>query len=152
VENFKASPLTLKILRDAGWSPSRRFDTADYEKALRDDGYVISPAVLQFMRSFGGLQLRHPNSRVPGKTLVLSLDARKATAGVASGWARSYERRLRRELCAFGTAEDGYLLLVMDPDGGVHAGYDDVLLFVGNSGIEAIDNLCCGRDMPEIPD
>jgi hypothetical protein len=58
--------------------------------------------------------------------------------------------RLGQSLSAIGTAASGYLLLLMNEDGAVYAGFDDLLYFVGRDALEALDNLCCGREHPEV--
>ena len=43
------------------------------------------------------------------------------------------------------------MTVIMNLDGKVYAGYDDTLIHVGTSGTDAIEALCTGRDMPQIP-
>jgi hypothetical protein len=44
------------------------------------------------------------------------------------------------------------MVLLMDENGQVYAGYDEYMILVGNSGAEAIEALCTGRTLIEIPE
>ena len=53
------------------------------------------------------------------------------------------------------TIAAGHSSPIRPPDDGatssVRLGYDDYLFLVGASGADALDALCTGRDLPEIP-
>jgi hypothetical protein len=146
----RISPLTRDILRAAGWTPARKVDISSYKDALEAEGYPRLQAAMNFLQSFGGLELVYPNATANDSMERILLDPARAVAGVSFGWAQDYMRRLGEQLCAIGTAANGYLLLLMTGQGSVYAGFDDYLYFVGNRELESLDNLCCGRDIPEV--
>jgi hypothetical protein len=150
VTTSRISFLTAEALQSAGWHPARKVDTAKYEKVLEADGYPRVPAALDFLRSFGGLEIVHPNPEAPGSMKRIVLDPERAVAKFDFAWAQEYMQRLGESLSAIGTAASGYLLLLMDKQGAVYAGYDDLLYYVGSDALEALDNLCCARDFPEV--
>lgn len=58
---------------------------------------------------------------------------------------------LDAKLCPIGEAARGYLTLMMDDTGKVYGSYDDFFALVGNSGADAIEALCSGKDLEVIP-
>jgi hypothetical protein len=150
MSSSRISEVTAEALQAAGWDPVRKIDVTKYEKALEVEGYPRVPAALDFLGSFGGLEIVHPNPRAKGSMKRIVLDPERAIAQFDFGWAREYMDRLGQSLSAIGTAASGYLLLLMNEDGAVYAGFDDLLYFVGRDALEALDNLCCGREYPEV--
>jgi hypothetical protein len=150
VTTGQISPLTAEALQLAGWHPGRKVDTKKYEEALKAEGYPRLPAALNFIQSFGGLDIVHPNPKVKDSVKHIVLDPARAVAQFDSAWAKEYMRRLGESLSAIGTAASGYILLLMSEHGAVYAGFDDFLYHVGKDALDALDNLCCGRDLPEV--
>ena len=96
------------------------------------------------------MELVHPNPEAKGTTETIVLDPEQAVAQFDVGWAKKYIDRLGEPLAAIGTASNGYLLLLMNDQGAVYAGLDDLLYCAGSNAFEALDNLCCGREYPEV--
>jgi SUKH-3 immunity protein len=68
----------------------------------------------------------------------------KAVKGMDRRWVvEDYEKRLvNSKLCVIGQAYHNHLTLLMDKDGVIYAGYDDLLYVVSNNSLKAIDILC----------
>ena len=62
----------------------------------------------------------------------------------------AYAKVTGKELCPIGEAARGYLTLMMDETGEVHASYDDFFGLVGSSGADAIEALCSGPNLKMI--
>jgi hypothetical protein len=56
---------TQRALRDAGWYPGRRVDTADWRSRFAETGLTMHDAAAEFLGQFGGLQL---DAQGPGIT------------------------------------------------------------------------------------
>ena len=93
----------------------------------------------------------HPHHQVKEEKDEFYINPTAAVAGIGSGWVEEYSERVGVLLCVIGQAFSYHMTLVMAPDGKVYAGYDDTLIHVGDSGTDAIEALCSGRDMPKIP-
>lgn len=142
---------TRTLLQQAGWSEDRYVDTSEYEKSLKSEGYPIHAVVMDFLRQFGGLLVVHPHHRLKEEKDEFCINPSVAASHIYPEPVEDYSERVGAPLCVIGEAFSYHMTLVMDPDGKVYAGYDDTLIYVGNSGIDAIEAICSGRDMPEIP-
>ncbi len=56
-----------------------------------------------------------------------------------------YRARVGAPLCYIGTLLSGLAALVMDPSGNVYVADDDSLIWIGESGCDAIDAICTER-------
>lgn len=136
----------------AGWSEDRRVDTTEYEKCLQSEGYPVHTAVVDFLECFGGLRVVYPHPRVPQATDKFFINPMVAAAHICIERVKEdYDERVGAPLCVIGEAFDYHMTLMMDSDGKVYAGYDDTLILVGNSGDDAIEAICSGRDKPKNP-
>jgi hypothetical protein len=151
MEHLNFSPKTRSLLEAAGWSDSREIDTTGYEKTLRERSYPVHPSVLEFLSRFGGLIVIHPHARVPGMQDRFHFDASRAAESVFPAWVKEYSARLNAPLCVVGQAYREYMVVMMDPQGRMFAGYDHILVELGTSFVEAIENICAGKQHPRIP-
>src|SRR5579859_5238011 len=60
------SQTTREILINAGWNDSRRVDVEPYRKNFEVIGQPYSEFVLDFLRSFGGIEVTFPSPYVSG--------------------------------------------------------------------------------------
>jgi hypothetical protein len=119
-------------------------------KSLRTEGYDVPASVLDLLGEFGGLKVTYPHAKVPDSDDYFVIDAELAVRETAKAWIDEYQRRVgATTLTPIGQAARGYLVLVMSDTGAIYAGYDDILLIVGESADRAIENLCSGANMPE---
>jgi SUKH-3 immunity protein len=145
------SPRTRAVLEQAGWYKGYTTATTEAEEALRSASYPVPAVVRKFLKQFGGLRLQCPHPGLPAETEECHFDAKKAVAMASPAWIQDYSERIGTPLSVIGEAANGYMILTMDPIGRVYAGYDDILRFVGSSGVEAIEALCTEREMAEVP-
>jgi hypothetical protein len=143
------SPRALEVLKQAGWSAGRAFDASGYQRLLRSHRYPVFPAVAKFLGEFGALYFAHP---APGPSDVEDwhFNAARAIRHTTPDNVRVYGERAGTELCVIGEADREHLLLMMDEQGRVYAGYDQVFLHVGDSGEDALEGLCQGRKFPPV--
>ena len=139
------SAKTLNLLRRAGWH--EKYECKDlhrYLRALEEAGYTVYPVVEAFLRRYGGLYIPDTNYQ------PFHFDAIFAASGISINNVKLlYNPRVNTQLCVIGEA---YVVLMMGPNGKVYLGYDDFMALVGNSGEDAIEAICTGRDMTEIPE
>src|ERR1700704_5971511 len=57
-EDLLPSAEAESVLRNAGWSPSRKVDISAWVEALRSEGNEVSPLAEAILRRFGGLVIR----------------------------------------------------------------------------------------------
>jgi len=151
---YKFSEKALTLLRKAGWSQNwEATHFSEYQKILTEEKFELSDAVTLFLKRFGGLLVKHPHAKLPSETEYFHFDVTKAVKGVDSDWVKDdYSERVGQPLCIIGEAFNRYMVLAMSPDGEVYAGFDSTLVHVGQSGEEAIENLCSGRELEKIPE
>lgn len=149
MDNF--SPPTVQYLTEAGWYAGRKVSLIKYRAYLEGEGYTWFPKAAEFLEEFGDLIL---NYRDKGGKSMLTFDACYTSARYDSRWVTDeYAQRLGRlQLCVIGELS-GHMLLFMNDLGQVYGGYDDILCFFGNSGIEAIEIICSNQQelIKEIP-
>lgn len=145
------SERTMKFLKEAGWTPERSKDTSLFRRKLTDDGYSYPECVDEFLKSFGGLELRQPAFRVPNAYDTLHFDPFQASYRTFRERIETYEKRVGEPLTIIGEAYNGYLVLVMTPTGKVYGGYDNFLAIYGKDYEEAIENIYQCIKTPEIP-
>jgi len=151
---FRFSENTLKLLLNAGWSENRRTSLADdYTKALEHKNFHVSDAVKDFLYKFGGLSVIHPHAQLKEKNDWFHFDVIKAINSGDPGWvSEEYSSRIGEKLCIIGEAFRRSMILCMSPDKKVYAGIDEKLFYIGDSGESAIECLCNGDELKEIPE
>jgi hypothetical protein len=149
MNNF--SPSTVAYLTKAGWYAGRKVSIIKYRAYLSGEGYTWFLKVADFLEEFGDLVIQYEDT---AGVSVLTFDACYASARYDSRWVTDeYAQRLgRSQLCIIGELS-GHMLLFMNDLGQVYGGYDDILCFFGNSGIEAIEVICSDQKelIKEIP-
>lgn len=137
---------TRSALAQAGWSESRVFDTSSYERACSIFGRHAGATARRFLSSFGGLTLHFPHPRIDGAFDTCHFHAEWAASTIDLDTIREYEVRTGSRLSVVGEAFSDHMVLVMDDDGRLFGGYDDLLLKFGETPADAIDCICEGRD------
>lgn len=140
------SKQTVECLNRAGWNPNRAIDTSEFEASLRAAGFVVSDAVLNFLKEYGGLRITYPHFKVANTQDDMHFDVSVVVRHVLPVVVDAYAKVLGKDLCPIGEASQGYMVLLMDEQGQVYAGYDDFFVYVGSSGVAAIEALCSGKD------
>ena len=147
------SAITLECLRRASWTPDRRIDVSSYRTLLLNEGYPVHESVLTFLEKYGALEVdhEHAKAKAPDNDDHFSTNVAEAVASFDKGWPDSYSVRVGAPLCVIGQAFRGYMVLTMDAKGRVFAGFDDCLVWIADSGEEALEALCTGRGSVDIP-
>lgn len=147
------SILTRGCLYVAGWRQGRTIRTDHWESLLKSAGNPVHPAVIIFLREFGGLKVTHPGRVLKTEidTFHISPSAAMEHFPIEEDGLYDLNDHVGKKLCAIGTASNDYMCLTMDEDGKVYASCDSFMFFVGNSGPEALEALCAGPELPPIP-
>ena len=148
---YSFSEEILSLLRSAGWYPSRNIDISEFKNILASEGYPIHSTVLSFLSCFGNLQVRYPHKHKSEIDDDFHFKVSLAVTHIYPERVKDYSDRVSSALCVIGECNRGYMILMMDSEGKVYAGYDDFLVCVGDSGFDAIEALCSGQDLVEIP-
>jgi len=133
-------------LARAGWTAQRRTDIGPHLRQLEADGYAVSETVREFLARFGGLRLTYPHFRVPQENDSCHFDAAEAARGIFPATVAKWAEGVGEPLCPIGEAFSGHMTLVMTPSGAVYAGFEDTLVHVGDTPVDAINSLCEGRE------
>ena len=108
-------------------------------------------SVLNFLASYGDLEIVFPSSFKKGDYDSISFNIEKALKEVSHDWIiEDYSHRVGKKLCLIGQGFKNHMSFAMDEKGRVYGGYDSFLVFVGNSGSEAIEALCTKKKFEEI--
>ena len=145
----KLSKDSKQYLRQAGWSETRAVDTGVYTRLLKAEGYPVFPCVEQFFRSFASLKVFF--STPQGEDNDFSLDPSEAIEVIyAERVTEDYSPRVGLALCTIGLYHHGNMVLMMDSGGAVYGGYDETLLFIADSGEEALEAMITGAEFSEV--
>ena len=141
---YPFSETTLNELFKAGWTPERQIDTKEYERLLRDKGYVVHPVVVDFLRSFGGLKMMHENGFGVDDRDLFHFNIKLALSETCNENVQADAELVGFPLCLIGEMFSGDLWLTMDATGKVYAS-DLSIRLVGDSGADAIEAICTTR-------
>ena len=144
--NGELSKAARESLARAGWTRDRRIDIAPYVRQLEDDGYTVFAVVREFLTRFGGLRLTYPHFRAPGRDDSCHFDAAEASQRISRYTVAAYAEALGKPVCPIGDAFHDHMVLMMTERGVVYAAFEDTLVHVADSGIDAVNDLCEGRD------
>lgn len=153
------SPITNELLLKAGWHEKYVFDITLYEQTFRQKGCPLPEIVSGFLQHYGGLYFVNLTAADNISVLYFDFDANaylKHISGLFDpcGDCAELSRRLGLSspiLYPIGTSHEGHMELLMASDGMVFAVYDEFALFVGESGEDALEALCTGRELKQIP-
>ena len=150
--NGELSRTSRDCLARAGWTRDRRIDIAPYVRQLEVDGYTVFEVVRGFLANFGGLRLKYPDFRVPEREDSCHFDAAEASQRISPYTVARYAEAIGKPVCPIGDAFHDHMVLMMTERGVVYAAFEGTLVRIADSGIEAINELCEGRDdHEEIP-
>jgi hypothetical protein len=148
------SQAARQCLERSGWDENYRADISEYQSLMEREGCPLPTVVIEFLSGFGNLRVHYPHHKVPSVEDVLHFDALKAASAPKGKYCEDldhYVARIGERLVVIGEAARGYLLLMMSSTGKVYAAYDAFLAYVGDSGEDAIEAFCTGRDFVVIP-
>ena len=157
VNEIEISEKAKHCLQVAGWSPGRQIDTDPFEALNRECGFYVCDSAIEFLREFGGLTLRFPHFRDPENEDWCHFHAASAAGHAIPQAIEEYETVVGERLTVIGEARSNHFTLCMSGRGCVFGGFEDVLVKFGDTGREAINTVCEGREttripVPEIPD
>lgn len=146
------SGFSRESLARAGWTRDRRIDIAPHVRQLEADGYPVFEVVREFLARFGGLRLQYPDFRVPTHDDSCHFDAAEASRRISPYTVARYSEAIGKPVCPVGAAFHDHMVLMMTERGVVYAAFEATLVRIADSGVEAINSLCEGRDdHEEIP-
>ncbi len=140
-----------KSLKNAGWFSKRKFNISKYIEFLAADGYELNNTIKAFLEEFGGLRIFFSDSNNINHTDNILFDAKYAAEGIFPENIKLYEKRVNDKLVVIGYVYDEHMVVVMSHKGKIYAGYDDTLVFLGDTGLVAIENVCLGKEPVPIP-
>lgn len=146
------STKTRERLLRAGWADDRVVDVEPVVRALTAMGYEVGDAGVGFLRSYGSLEVFYPHRRDPTSPDGCHFDAVTAARNIPPATVQWFGERVGSALVPIGEADSGHMTLMMAKDGVVYGGYDPYMWKVGANGDDAIEALCTGRDLEELPE
>lgn len=138
------SEYTLQVLTKAGWSEDYTANNSIYRELLESEGYTVLEKAMQFLNRYGGLVLTYAHRKISGETATTHFDISRAIKRVEVNDLLYYSQALQKKLCLIGETSSGYMVLMMDQNGVVYAGIDDLLYLVGETGEASINNIISG--------
>ena len=140
------SRTTMNLLIKSGWNEDRNIDISEYEKALNKDGYYINSTIRKFLKEFGGLLVYHPHAKLKNEIDFFHFNPIESINSIFKERIESYEDRINEKLTVIGEAYSNHMALIMSESGKIYAGYDDLLLLIGNDYSKALETLCEGKE------
>ena len=137
------TPATLEILRGAGWGPTRAVVPTPYIAKIWDAG-TPPDAVQKFLRQFGGLKLRFPNTRNHSVMSEFHFDHEIASRHTSPSQLLEWSGQLDESVWPVGEAHYGHMIVLMGASGCVFAGMDEVLVELGVDACAAVETICSG--------
>lgn len=141
----------LISLRGAGWSPQRALDPAPFIETLRRHAFHVSKPALDFLSCFGGLTLRYPHHAVPTHEDGCHFHVESACEHACIELIQEYESAVGQPMSVIGEAYHEHMTMTMAESGAVYGGFEDTLVRIGFSGVEALNVLCSGREPESVP-
>jgi hypothetical protein len=122
------------LLLDAGWSPARRVDADDADRAWSAEGWSSHAAGRTFLSEYSGLTVR-----VADEQRRLWFDGVRAVQDWDPAWCRAYRGESGHSLLPAG----GYshMLILVDEDGGLWGGFDAEYGHVADSAADLVQVL-----------
>lgn len=140
-------------LLKAGWSEGYEHDVTKYIKIHEVWGCQPPPIVLSFLRKYGGLILEYPHKIVKSHILKLSLNPtdglQRLNVNICTDLDYKAEIIGTNHLYFLGYFEN-HMELFMDESGRVYGIFDDLIVKVADTGIEAIEAICNGHEFKKI--
>lgn len=136
------------ILRRFGWFPGRNVNIEPFVAALEKNGYTVFPAVQKFLREFGGITLDYRRDTPYGRLRKFtSFDVEVEASALFPEILEDYESFLSVPLCIIGITDGRETTLLMDPAGKIYGVYDERIIFCGETGSEAIENILNNKNI-----
>lgn len=135
---------TLKYLKEAGWKKDRRVNIDEYIDALDNDGYDINDLVHDFLVSYGGLVVPHPDTRVESRMDSFHFDAKLATECYFTETIAEYMLRIKETVVVVGECRTNHMVILLSHSGRMYAGYESTLIKLGDSVDYGLVGLCEG--------
>jgi len=108
----------IDLLTEAGWSPGRAVDVAEWRTELAEKGFVMHEAAERVLTEFGGLLLEAEGAGVRSGRCALELDP-----VLGAGSKKSFDdfavKAGTQDLYPLGEVDWGHASLAIDPDGQV---------------------------------
>ena len=115
-------------LKKAGWSNSRNIPTKLFKESLQAKGYIVSDSVINFLASYGNLELTFPSSFREGDYDSISFNVEKALTEVSHDWIlEDYSNKIGTKLCLIGQGFKNHMSFSMDEKGRVLGGLTTTL-------------------------
>ena len=124
-------------LKKSGWSPGRSVDITKDMTAFAREGVPQFKAVVDFLREHSGLVINF--DRIGPDKIWFS--GQSAAELMAPAWIESYSQRIGFRLAPVGAAYGEHLTLLIAEDGSWYGGFDDEFGSLGNSFLDALENL-----------
>lgn len=135
---------TLEYLRRSGWSKERQVDISIYLKALIEDGYEINSLVEEFLKNYGGLEVKHHHTKDSTQMDKFHFNAEKATESYFPEVVEEYMERVNEKLVVVGMCRSEHMVVMLSHSGKMYAGFDEILLKLGDNIASGLVALCEG--------
>lgn len=139
------------ILINAGWSESRRIDKRFVVDQLVLEGFPALENVVEAMQNLGGLVIKFLNRQNGLKDDDINFDFVHATNLESPDRVfMNYMPRVKKQLVLIGSAYRDHYVLLMADDNSIYGGYDNYLCKIGNTPMDAIENIILNKNFDEI--
>lgn len=146
---YTATPQTMEILTEGGWFLERFFDAQAHIEALEAHGFLMTSCIRQTIHCFGGLKLDYPlfSQSSQGSEIRISSIWIEPTEPLLyySDGIEDFEAYLGERLCYIGTFNNKHIKILANGAGEIYAGVDQGFTRMGDTLLEAIDQLVLNK-------
>jgi hypothetical protein len=141
-----------RVLLAAGWTDGCRVDPTDGMQALGGEGFLVFPAVRDFLAEYGGLRIPIEYPEETGwADDELILDAELVAERVVRENVDYVSQWVGVELCPVGVLDGGFSIFLMDGAGRFFLRTQNSLQMLGLSFPEALEEILSARFGESIP-
>jgi hypothetical protein len=138
-----------EYLKISGWTPARQIHIKNIKYVLSEN-YNVSEKIIQFLTSFYLLDIKFL-SPLSEQMDRIHFDVDKVIKDFDYLWVQEdYKFRTNSNLCPIGQVFSDHMTLLMDEYGKVYGGYDDLLIYIAETGEEAIEAICTKKKFIEL--
>jgi len=144
---FRFTTEVERVLREAGWFPTRCVSAAEYVNPLTEVGYRPFPLAIKILENLGGLEINPPESNsnlfFPGKIILDPVYAASSEFDRVARWQEQYDLRL----FPMGEYEPMFILLCAE-NGRIFGAREHHFDWLGDTIESALELLILARTRP----
>ncbi|WP_414500038.1 MULTISPECIES: SUKH-3 domain-containing protein [unclassified Zymobacter] len=139
------------VLMSSGWFFNRKINISHYVDALFDKGYFVNESAKEFLKSMGGLKIKHASYSNDDLTEEFFVDPLKPVSWLDPRWVSDcYNKIANEEICPIGVGFSEHMVIFISESGKMYGGYDDYFCLMGDTINKGLKNLFFDRSFYQL--